>query len=130
MKKLYSLPVFILMFALLAVSCKKDTACGALIRVYFSENGIDAQEAAAGAHVLIGTNANYADFAKAEGYTNGEGVFEYEFKYEASLDVVVETTRPFFVDDSTMVDMPYKGTSQIKLEPGETVEVNVLILPE
>jgi len=130
MKKISYLPILILLILCCAVSCKKDRSCGTLIRVYYSENGQDAEEPAANALVQIGTNANYADFAKAEGYTDGEGVFEWTFKYEASLDILVTTTRPYFVNDSTMVDMPYKGTSQVKLEPGETVEVTVLVLPE
>ncbi|MBP5710805.1 MAG: hypothetical protein J6W84_07515 [Bacteroidales bacterium] len=130
MKKFFYFPIFVIMIVVLAVACKKDTSCGALIRVYFSENGQDAEEPATDALVQIGTNANYAEFAKAEGYTNSDGIFEWTFKYEASLDIVVTTTRPFFINDSTMVDMPYKGTSQVKLEPGETVEVTVLVLPE
>lgn len=129
-KRLLYLPLFLLVFVALAVSCKKDNGCSALIRVYYSQNGIDAEGPAANARVQIGTNTNYADFAKADGYTNEEGVFEYEFKYEASLDIVVTTMRPIKVDDEHTVEMPYKGTSQIKLEPGETVEVNVMILPE
>lgn len=110
--------------------CKKDTTCHAAIKAYYSENGVDILEPAANAYIQIGTNTNYADFARAEGYANEEGVFTWDFKYEASLDVVAENTREYWVNENESVQATYRGSSQIKLVPGETVEVTVLLLPE
>lgn len=115
---------------LLVSQCKKDTICHAKIKAYYSENGIDILEPAANAYVRIGTNTNYADFARAEGYTDADGVFTWDFKYEASLDVVAENSRELWINENESVQATYRGSSQIKLVPGETVEVTILLLPE
>ena len=67
-----------------------------------------------------------ADFAKAEGYTDQNGVFTHTFKYEALLDVEA-------VYDSSWIDTNniqhrdyYVGTGRVKLEPGEAVEQYIL----
>lgn len=126
MKTRLFIPIVICLFSLLlCTQCKKDTTCKAIVHVYFSSNGIDADEPAAGAYVAIGQNANYADFAKAEGNANEQGVFEHTFLYEASLEVRATASR-VGVDG---MPIPYAGTTQIKLEAGETTEVDLLIIP-
>jgi len=123
------IPIIISFFALtVCTQCKKDMTCKALIHVYYSNNGIDAEEIAPGAYVIIGQNANYAEFAKAEGSTNEHGVFEHTFLYEASLEVVATGVRTIYVNDDPL-EVPYSGTTQIKLEPGETTEIDLLMIP-
>ncbi|HHU46565.1 MAG TPA: hypothetical protein P5134_03580 [Bacteroidales bacterium] len=125
MKTRLFIPIVICLFSLfLCTQCKKDKSCKAIIHVYFSNNGIDAEEPAAGAYVAIGQNANYADFAKAEGYTNEQGIFEHSFLYEASLEVYATSSK-----DVGDVPIMYAGATQIKLEAGETTEIDLLIIP-
>lgn len=123
------LPIVICFFALMVCTqCKKDTSCKAIVHVYFSNNGIDAEDPAPGAFVTIGQNANYADFAKAEGVANELGIFEHTFLYEASLEVVANGVRIVYINDDP-VEVAHSGSTQIKLEPGETTEVDLLIIP-
>ena len=101
--------------------CTKDMKCKAVIKVYYSETGIDTGQVAANVQVEIGTNSNFAQFAQATGTTDDQGVFEHTFDYEAVLPVVASITKP----DGRM----YYGSTQIALKPGETVVQPLLILP-
>lgn len=105
---------------LFCTQCRKETTCDAIVKVYFSSNGIDAEEPASGAWVTIGDNDNYADFAKASGNADGEGIFKHTFKYEAALEVVATGSKD---------NVEYAGSGQIKLIAGEAVEIIVLMIP-
>jgi len=130
MKTRIFIPIVICLFALaVCTQCKKDTTCKAIIHVYFSNNGIDAEEVAPGAYVTIGQNDNYAEFAKAEGAANDLGVFEHTFLYESSLEVIATATRSVYINDSVSTPVPYAGSTQIKLEAGETTEIDLLMIP-
>ena len=63
--------------------CTKDTKCKAVIKVYYSETGIDTGQVAANVQVEIGTNSNFAQFAQATGTTDDNGVLN-----------TLSTTRP------------------------------------
>lgn len=102
--------------------CAKDTACKAVIKVYYSDNGIDTGQVAANCQVEIGTSSNFASYAQAVGTTDNNGVFEHTFKYEAVLPVIATITKPD--------GMIYYGSTQIALKPGETVTQPLLILPK
>ena len=67
MKKFFYFPIFVIMIVVLAVACKKDTSCGALIRVYFSENGQDAEEPATDALVQIAPTQTTPSSRKLKG---------------------------------------------------------------
>ena len=128
MKKLasafYALAAF--SFVTLFTQCKKEPVCDLVLHVHKTTTGIDTADALPHCLVNVGLEDNYADFAKAEGYTDQNGVFTHTFKYEALLDVMA-------VYDSTWVDTNdiqhrdyFVGTGRVKLEPGETVEQYIL----
>ncbi|MCQ2263837.1 MAG: hypothetical protein MJZ70_06090 [Bacteroidales bacterium] len=120
-------------YALLAVclvalfsQCKKEPVCDLVLRVHKTTTGIDTADAIPHCFVRVGLEDNYADFAKAEGYTDQNGVFTHTFRYEALLDVqaVLDTT---YTDTNNVAHHDYfVGSGRVKLEPGETVEQYIL----
>ena len=112
-------------FVTLFTQCK-EPVCDLVLHVHKTTTGIDTADALPNCLVNVGLEDNYADFAKAEGYTDQNGVFTHTFKYEALLDVMA-------VYDNTWVDTNdiqhrdyFVGTGRVKLEPGETVEQYIL----
>lgn len=131
MKKLAIAFYFFATIALLffCVQCKKEPVCEMHLHVHKTVTGIDTAEALPHAFVQIGLEDNYADFAKAEGYTDALGTFIHTFQYEALLDVsvVYDST---WVDTNELIHRDYFiGTGRVKLEPGEIVEPYILVTP-
>lgn len=138
MKKIAVLFYALAVVTLLAVfsQCKKEPVCELVLRVHTTTTGVDTAAALPRAYVRIGLEDNYADFAKAEGYTDQNGVFTYTFKYEALLDVIVTYDSTYYtyytVDDhldSVYHHDSYYGTGRVKLIPDETVDQVILVTP-
>ena len=108
--------------------CKKEPVCELVLRVHTTTTGVDTAGPLAGAYVRIGLEDNYADFAKAEGYTDKNGVFTHTFKYEALLDVVVSYDSTYYIDDVPIREQ-YYGAGRVKLGPDETVDQVILVTP-
>ena len=130
MKKIAVLFYALAVVTLLAVfnQCKKEPVCELVLRIHTTNTGVDTAAALPGAYVLVGLEDNYADFAKAEGYTDANGVFTHTFKYEALLDVVVTYDSSYYIDEVYHHDAFY-GTGRVKLIPDETVEQVILVTP-
>ena len=121
-------------YAILAVAlvvlfaqCKKEPVCDLVLHVHKTTTGIDTADAVGHCYVRIGLEDNYADFAKAEGYTDNNGVFTHTFQYEALLDVeaVYDST---YTDTNDVTHRDYfVGAGRVKLEPDETVESYILV---
>lgn len=109
--------------------CKKDPVCDLILRVNKTVDGLTAAEPVKGAHVKVGIPENYADFAKAEGYTNSQGVFTHTFKYECLLDAEVTYQESFEDADGNTITIDYQGNARVKLNPNETTEAVVLLIP-
>ena len=77
MKKIAIAFYFLATIALLTfcVQCKKEPVCELVLRVHKTNTGIDTADVLPNAYVRVGLEDNYADFAKAEGYTDKNGVF-------------------------------------------------------
>lgn len=131
----YALAVATLL--LLCTQCKKEPVCDLVLRVHKTTMGIDTADALPRAFVRIGLEDNYADFAKAEGYTDENGVFTHTFKYEALLDVIITYDTTYYtyynVDEETIDSVyhheAYYGTGRVKLVPDETVDQVILVTP-
>lgn len=130
----YALAVTTLLLAF--TQCKKEPVCELVLRVHTTTTGIDTAAPLPMAYVRIGLEDNYADFAKAEGYTDANGVFTHTFKYEALLDVVITYDSTYYtyftVDDrldSVYHHDAYYGTGRVKLVPDETVDQVILVTP-
>ena len=129
MKKIAIAFYFLATIALLTfcVQCKKEPVCELVLRVHKTNTGIDTADVLPNAYVRVGLEDNYADFAKAEGYTDKNGVFTHTFKYEALLEVAGTYDSTYFNSDSVMVRDYYLGSGRVKLEPGETVDQVILV---
>lgn len=130
MKKLgLLLPVIICAFlAVISVQCKKDHDCRMRITCHISNDGIDTGEVVAKAHIVVGKE-KYADYARAEGYTDNNGVFEHTFRLPALLDVKATycTDTLWTADSSDFTIKYYAGSTQIQLDEGETVDKIILM---
>ena len=138
MKKIAVLFYALAITTLLVVfaQCKKEPVCDLILRVHTTTTGIDTAGPLPMAYVRIGLEDNYADFAKAEGYTDENGVFAYTFKYEALLDVLITYDSTYYtyytVDDhldSVYHHDKFYGTGRVKLIPDETVDQVILVTP-
>ncbi|MBO4646307.1 MAG: hypothetical protein J5642_07325 [Bacteroidales bacterium] len=116
--------------------CKKEPVCDMVLHVHKTVTGLDTADALHHCFVQVGLEDNYADFAKAEGYTDQNGVFTHTFKYEALLDISAVYDSTYYVynydenhevTDSTLVRDYFVGSGRVKLEPGETVEQYILV---
>lgn len=110
----------------LFTQCKKEPVCDLVLHVHKTTTGIDTADALPHCLVNVGLEDNYADFAKAEGYTDQNGVFTHTFRYEALLDVMAVYDSTWVDDDDVSHRDYYVGTGRVKLEPGETVEQYIL----
>ncbi len=110
--------------------CKKEETCDVIIRVHRTTTGIDQGEPVPNAFVQIGLEDNYADFAKAEGYTDANGVFSHTFQYESLLGVAVTYDYTLLDTNGRVVfEEHLAGADKVKLEPGEAVEKVILVSP-
>ena len=124
----YALAVITLLIAF--TQCKKEPVCELVLRVHKTTTGLDTAEALPGAFVRIGLNDNYADFAKAEGYADANGVFAHTFKYEALLDVEISGESTYTTEEQGATvehHDNYYGKSRIMLVPDETVDQVILV---
>ena len=108
--------------------CKKEPVCELVLRVHTTTTGVDTAGPLPMAHVRIGLEDNYADFAKADGYTDANGVFTHTFQHEALLDVEVTYDSTYYIDDVMFHDAFY-GTGRVKLVPDEIVDQVILVSP-
>ena len=129
MKKFLLLIPFIAVVLLLTMTqCKKNYTCGMKVICYFSTNGIDTGKVVSGAALDIYPGAvapgrvvlpAIEEGRNAE--TNSNGTYEHTYPYEALLNITATYT------DTAGVE--YRGTAQIKLQEGETVEKAILMMP-
>ena len=142
MKKIAVLFYALAVTTLLVVftQCKKEPVCELVLRVHTTTTGVDTAGPLPMAYVRVGLEDNYADFAKAEGYTDQNGVFTHTFKYEALLDVIVTYDSTYYTyftvgeGDNAHLDSTYHhdafyGTGRVKLVPDETVDQLILVTP-
>lgn len=129
MKKVFATLYVLCIVSLLLIctQCKKEPVCEAVVRVHKTLTGLDTAAAVPQCHVAIGTNDSYADYAKAEGYTDANGIFRHTFPHEALLDVVATYNHTYTDENDNEVTETGSGMGRIKLVPGETVEIVVLI---
>ena len=119
--------VAIIGFILVATfsQCYKAPVFKVKITCHYSSD-IDTGEVVSGAIVTIGKdsypNGESAEFAKATGETDANGVFEHEFLYEALLDV-----NAIKVENVDGTEVNYIGVGQVKLVPDEVVEKVILL---
>lgn len=108
--------------------CETNHECKMYIKCCFTSNGVDTLGAVAGAHVVVGEE-RYDQRAKAEGYTDKNGVFIHVFELPALLNVVA-TYSDTIRDDAgnVMAVKNYSGGTQVQLYEDETTEKTILMV--
>ena len=128
-KSLLLIPVIAVILLLTMTQCKKNYNCEMKVTCYFSTNGLDTGKVVAGAildiypgSVAPGRTVHPAIEAGKKGVTGKDGTYSHTYPYEALLNITATYT-----DSVTNID--YRGTTQIKLQEGETVEKAILMMP-
>lgn len=130
MKKIKFLIPVLVSFCLIALftQCEKNHDCNMKITCNFSSNGIDTGAVAPNVHIVVGKE-EYADYARADGYTNSNGVFEHTFPYPALLDVIATYADTTFDEEGNVTAVKYyTGGAQIQVNAGETSEKTILMV--
>lgn len=106
--------------------CERDYSCTMKIvcRVF---DGVDTGKVAANAHVVVGKE-EYADHARADGYTNDKGIFLHVFPYPALLDVTVTYYDTVRNANGTLDSVLFTGAGQVQLYESETTEKLILLM--
>ena len=110
----------------LLTECERDYSCTMKVvcRLF---DGVDTGKLAANAYVIVGKE-EYADHARAEGYTNDKGVFLHVFPYPALLDVTVIYYDTVPNANGTVDSVLYTGAGQVQLYESETTEKLILLM--
>lgn len=106
--------------------CERDYSCTMKVvcRVF---DGVDTGKVAANAHVVVGKE-EYADHARAEGYTNDKGIFLHVFPYPALLDVTVTYYDTVHNASGGVDSVLFTGAGQVQLYESETTEKLILLM--
>ena len=125
----FLIPILVAAIVAFAFSqCKKSHDCTMHIECYYSNNGIDTGAVCPNAHIVVG-KAEYADYARADGYTNIQGIFEHIFPYPALLDVVANKADTTWDEEGNIVDVKYyTGAAQVQVNDGETTSKTILMV--
>lgn len=128
-KSLLLIPVIAVILLLTMTQCKKNYNCEMKVICYFSTTGLDTGKAVVGAVLDIypgaiapGRTVHPAIEGGKKGVTGADGSYSHTYPYEALLNITATYT-----DEETNID--YRGTAQIKLQEGETVEKAILMMP-
>lgn len=110
----------------LLTECERDYSCTMKVvcRLF---DGVDTGKVAANAYVVVGKE-EYADHARAEGYTNDKGVFLHVFPYPALLDVTVIYYDTVHTAGGGVDSVLYTGAGQVQLYESETTEKLILLM--
>ena len=130
MKKIrFIIPILVAGIMIFAFSqCKKNHDCTMHIECYYSDNGIDTGAVCPKVHIVVG-KPEYADYARADGYTNSNGVFEHVFPYPALLDVVASKADTTYDEEGNIADVKYyTGAAQVQVNDGETTSKTILMV--
>ena len=127
-KSFFLIAIFAVVIMLTMSQCKKNTNCKIRLECRFTTTGLDTGNVVPGAVLDIypgsiapGRTVHPAIESGRHGVTNSEGVYEFTYPYEALLNVTATYT-------DTVHHVDYRGTAQIKLQEGETVEKVILMM--
>ncbi|MBP5651023.1 MAG: hypothetical protein J6X01_08120 [Bacteroidales bacterium] len=128
-KTFFLIPIIAVAILLTMTQCKKDYSCGLRVECHFSTTGLDTGNVVAGAVLNIypgaiapGRTVLPEIEAGKKGVTDKDGTYTYTYPYEALLNITATYT-----DSVTHID--YRGTAQVKLQEGETVDRVILMMP-
>lgn len=127
-KSLFLIPIIAVVILLTMTQCKKNYNCGMKVECRFTTTGLDTGKAVAGATLDIypgaiapGRTVHPAIEGGRSGVTDKNGIYEHTYPYEALLNITATYT-------DTVEHVDYRGTAQIKLQEGETVEKVILMM--
>ena len=114
---LVALGLVVTAMLMIASGCKKDTECKLVVTV---KHLSDTNRVVPQCSVMV---IKYD--VKAHGFTTAAGQFAHTFEHEAILDIFAT------IDTSSdpLINSYLKGTSSVRLIPGQTVHKSVFVSP-
>ena len=137
-KSLFFIPVIALVILLTMTQCKKNYSCGLKVICKYTTTGLDTGKAVPGANLEIypgavasGRTVHPAIENGKNGVTDENGVYEHTYPYEALLNIAATSVDTVKDDNGNVVGINnYRGSAQVKLQEGQTVEKVVLMMQE
>lgn len=136
-KSLLLIPVIALFLLIVMTQCKKNYDCGLRVECRYTTTGIDTGNVVSGAELEIypgavasGRTVHPAIVNGKQGVTNANGIYEHTYPYEALLNISATHIDSVENEDGQMEYKSYRGTAQVKLLEGQTVEKVILMMEE
>ncbi len=137
-KSLFFIPVIALVILLTMTQCKKNYNCGLKVICNYTTTGLDTGKVVPGANLEIypgavasGRIVHPAIENGKKGVTDENGVYEHTYPYEALLNIAATYVDTVKDDNGQVIGVNnYRGSSQVKLQEGQTVEKVVLMMQE
>lgn len=136
-KSLFFIPVIALVILLTMTQCKKNYNCGLKVICNYTTTGLDTGKAVSDAELEIypgavasGRTVHPAIESGKNGKTNDKGVYEHTYPYEALLNIAATKVDSVKNEDGSIEVKNYRGSAQVKLQEGQTVEKVVLMMQE
>ena len=136
-KSLFFIPVIALVILLTMTQCKKNYSCGLKITCNYTTTGLDTGEAVANAiweiypgAVASGRTVHPAIEQYKDTVTDDNGVYEHTYPYEALLNISATKVDSVKDESGNITVKNYRGSAQVKLQEGQTVEKVVLMMQE
>lgn len=136
-KSLFFIPVIALVILLTMTQCKKNYSCGLKITCNYTTTGLDTGKAVANAILEIypgavasGRTVHPAIEQYKDTVTDDNGVYEHTYPYEALLNISATKVDSVKNESGNITVKNYRGSAQVKLQEGQTVEKVVLMMQE
>jgi len=136
-KSLLLIPVIAMVLLLTMTQCKKNYNCGLKVICNLTNTGLDTGKVVSGAKLdiypgIVGNDDRIHPAIKdgRNGTTNENGVYEHTYPYEALLNISATYTDTVETEDGYVEINSYRGSAQVKLQEGQTIEKVVLMMKE
>ena len=128
-KSLFFIPVIALVILLTMTQCKKNYNCGLKVICNYTTTGLDTGKVVPGANLEIYPGAVASGRIVHPAIESGKN--EHTYPYEALLNIAATYVDTVKDDDGQVIGVNnYRGSSQVKLQEGQTVEKVVLMMQE
>ena len=137
-KSLFFIPVIALVILLTMTQCKKNYNCGLKVICNYTTTGLDTGKVVPGAKLEIypgavasGRTVHPAIESGKKGVTDENGVYEHTYPYEALLNIAATYVDTVKNESGQVTEIKnFRGSAQVKLQEGQTVEKVVLMMQE
>lgn len=136
-KSLLLIAVTALILLVVMTQCKKNYSCGLKVVCKYTTTGLDTGKVVPKVSLDIypgsvkpGSTVHPSIDSVRYVMTDDKGFYQHTYPYEALLNITATHIDSVENDDGQMVYTNYRGTAQVKLQEGRTVEKVILLMEE